>query len=108
MLDVILTSCPPDQAQMLADSLVAQEVAACVSILPGAVSTYRWQGALQRDAESLLLVKVPTELRHACMAALKAVHPYTVPELVVLQASEVSASYLAWALQVTAATAPPR
>ena len=102
MLDLILSSCPPDQAQAIADALVSRQVAACVSIVPGALSTYRWQGAVQHDAESLLLIKVPSEHRAACLAALQQVHPYAVPELVVLSATEVGAAYLAWAREVTA------
>jgi periplasmic divalent cation tolerance protein len=104
LLDLILSSCPPEQAQAIADALIERQVAACVSIVPAALSTYRWQGAVHHDAESLLLVKVPTELRAACLAALQEVHPYTVPELVVVSAAEVGAGYLAWAREVTAAS----
>ena len=100
MLDVILTSCPPAQAQRIADELVERHVAACVTLLPGAVSTYRWQGKVQRDQETLLLIKVPTERTAACVEALKQAHPNTVPEIMVLPAGDVAASYLAWAREV--------
>ena len=97
-LVVILTSCPPDRADAIATHLVEGRHAACVSALPNAQSTYIWQGKLQREVETLLLVKVPREGLDACLAALTAVHPYAVPELLVLPAERVNAGYLAWAL----------
>lgn len=104
-LAVILTSCAPAHADAIAAHLIEGQFAACVSALPGAVSTYRWQGQVQREAETLLLIKVPQRALDACLAALTAVHPYEVPELVVLDAAQVNASYLAWAVAMT--SAPP-
>ncbi len=101
MLSVIISSCPPDQAQRIADALLEQRVAACVSALSGVTSTYRWQGQLQRDPETLLIIKTPTDQVSACMAALQAVHPYSVPEMVVLAADRVSEAYLQWAIAET-------
>ncbi len=101
-LCVVLTSCPPDRADAIAAHLIDGHFAACVSVVPGAVSTYRWQGQLQRETEALLLVKVPQPSLERCLAALTAVHPYAVPELVVLAAQDVNASYLAWAMAMTA------
>jgi periplasmic divalent cation tolerance protein len=105
-MHVILSSCPPDVAQKLADALVEQRVAACVTILPGATSTYRWQGAVQHDTEALLLIKVPLERTTDCIAALRQLHPYDVPEIIVLAAKDVAASYLAWARAACEVTAP--
>ncbi len=107
-LFVILTACPPEHADAIATHLVTGQHAACVSALPGAMSTYRWQApgqaeaTVQREAETLLLVKVPQHALDRCLAALQAVHPYDVPELVVLPAERVSAPYLAWAVAMTA------
>lgn len=101
MLSVILTSCPPDHAQKIADALVQQQVAACVQAIPGVRSTYRWQGAIQRDDETVLLIKTPCARVQACMAALQAVHPYEVPEMVEIPAGQVGAAYLAWAVGAT-------
>ncbi len=96
-LFVVLTACPPDHADRLADALIAGQHAACVTALPGARSTYRWQGAVQHEVETLLLVKVVAAQLDACLAALETLHPYEVPELVVLPAERVNAAYLAWA-----------
>ena len=98
MLHVILSSCPAAAADAIARGLVEQRVAACVSALPGAVSTYRWQGAVQCEPETLLVIKAPEETLEACMAALVALHPYDVPEVVAWPAQRVADSYLAWAL----------
>ncbi len=99
-LFVILTSCPAAAADGIATHLVEGQFAACVSALPGALSTYRWNGEVQRDQETLLLIKVPEPALDACIAALEAVHPYEVPEIVALPAARVNASYLAWARQM--------
>jgi periplasmic divalent cation tolerance protein len=60
------------------------------------VSHYRWKGALQRDAERLLLIKTRAERVGALRAALGELHPYEVPELIVLQIAAGHAPYLAW------------
>ena len=95
---VILSSCAPDQAQVIADALVEGRMAACVSILPGALSTYRWQGKVEHDSESLLLVKVPQTGVQRCVEALIEVHPYEVPEVLVLPVEAANQAYADWAV----------
>lgn len=99
---VILSSCPPDKAEAIASALVERQVAACVSVLPGAVSTYRWQGAVQREAEHLLLIKVPESGLERCVALLTEVHPYEVPEILALPVAHANASYAQWAREMVA------
>ena len=99
---VILSSCPPDKAEAIATALVERRVAACVSVLPGAISTYRWQGAVQRDTEHLLLIKVPAEGLARCIEVLSEVHPYEVPEILALPVDHANASYADWARQMVA------
>lgn len=101
MFSVILSSCPPGQAQAIADALIERRVAACVSALPGVLSTYRWQGTLQRDGETILLIKTTTDQVEPCMQALREVHPYSIPEMVELPASRVWEAYLNWAISET-------
>ncbi len=79
--------------------------AACVNIVRGVRSVYRWQGRVHDDAEALLIVKTTRASLPRCLAALAAAHPYDVPEIVVLTPGEVSTAYDAWA---RATTAPPR
>ena len=101
-LYVIVSSCPAHAADAIAQGLVQARVAACVIALPGARSTYRWQGQVAHEAETMLLIKVPRAQLEACMAALRALHPYEVPEIVALPAAAVDAAYLAWAQQACA------
>lgn len=98
-LYVIVSSCPADVADAIAQGLVERRMAACVSALAGARSTYRWQEQIQQETETLLLIKVPRAQVDACAKALQDLHPYEVPEIVILPASGVAASYLAWAQQ---------
>ena len=95
---VILSSCAPDQAKLIADALIEGRMAACVSILPGASSTYRWQGKVEHDSESLLLIKVPQTGVQRCVEALVEVHPYEVPEVLVLPVEAAAKAYAEWAV----------
>jgi len=97
MLHVMFSSCPAAVADAIARGLVERRVAACVSALPGAISTYRWQGEVQCEAETLLVIKVAEEQLQACMTTLAELHPYEVPEVIAWPAPHVAATYLAWA-----------
>lgn len=94
---VVLCTCPPADAERIARGLV-EKGAACVNILPGVRSIYVWQGAVQDDAESLLMVKAAEDRLPALEAALKELHPYELPEWVVLGVDEAltSPAYRAW------------
>ena len=95
-LVVVLTSCPDDeQAEAIARVMVEARVAACVTVLPAAVSYYRWRGALERSLERHLVVKTTRGQVPALEAFLAAQHPYEVPELLVLTADGADA-YAAW------------
>jgi periplasmic divalent cation tolerance protein len=94
---VALTTAGSDaDAERLARALVERRLAACVNVVPRVVSHYRWKGALQRDEERLLVVKTRAERVGALRAALVELHPYELPELVVLQVAAGHAPYLAW------------
>lgn len=94
---VILCTCPPADAERIARGLV-ERGAACVNILPGVRSIYAWQGKLCDDAESLLVVKAAAERVDALRAALPELHPYELPEWVVLPTDETltSPAYRDW------------
>ncbi|MGY0505626.1 divalent-cation tolerance protein CutA [Luteimonas sp. e5] len=94
---VCLNTCPGrDSAERIADALVEERLAACVNIVPGLRSTYRWQGRIERDEECLLIIKT----RSACLAALRtrlvALHPYELPELIAVKAADGLPAYLDW------------
>jgi len=85
-----------EDAERIARSLVEKGVAACVNVVPGVVSFYRWKGRLERDAEVLLVIKTLGERFEALKAALLAEHPYEVPELVALPITAGHERYLEW------------
>ncbi len=97
-----LCTCPDAaSARTIADALVAERLAACVSRLPGLQSTYRWQGAIEHDEEVLLVIKTRSERLDALTARVQALHPYELPELVAVEAAGGLAPYLAWVAEQT-------
>ena len=95
-LVALSTVASAEDAERIARSLVEQGVAACVNVVPGLVSFYRWQGRLERDAEVLLLIKTRGERFADLKAALLAEHPYEVPELVAFPIADGHDRYLEW------------
>ena len=95
-LRVVLSSAPPGEALRLASALVDAGAAACVSVVPGVRSVYRWQGAVRRDRESLLVVKTTRGALARCLRTLAFEHPYEVPEALVLEPSSALAAYGRW------------
>ncbi len=85
-----------DEAERIARALVERRLAACVNVVPGVVSVYRWRGAVERSGEWLLVVKTSTRRLEALRAALVTLHSYEVPELVAIRIDGGSAPYLAW------------
>ena len=102
---VVQCSCPDaESAERIAHALVGERLAACVQALPGVASTYRWQGEVQVADEVLLLIKTSRARLEALKARLPDLHPYDLPELIVLDAVDGLERYLHW---VEAETAPP-
>lgn len=101
---LLVSTAPPDVAEALAHRLVEEHLAACVNLVPGVRSVYRWQGAVQDDPETVLLIKTVPDRVDAVRTRLLSLHPYEVPELLVLHPMGGHAPYLAW---VQAATAGP-
>ena len=100
---LLLTTLPFDaDADAFASALVDERLAACVSVLPEMRSVYRWQGAVVRAAERQLLVKTTRGRITAIAARLRTLHPYDVPELLVVPACDGGEAYLAWVRQCTA------
>jgi len=93
---VVTTVDSSEAAQGIADGLVADRLAACVNILPGVTSVYRWQGSVAVAEEWLLLIKTTAERQAACLAGLAALHPYDVPEAMVFDVAAGLPAYLAW------------
>jgi periplasmic divalent cation tolerance protein len=98
---VLLTALPgQEDARRLARMLVEEKLAACVQILP-IESFFFWEGKVQNEGEVLLFIKTRTALFDAAMLAIKAAHPYAVPEIVGWPFSAGHQPYLDWIDQVT-------
>ena len=97
-----LCSCPDAaSARAIADALVNERLAACVSRLPGLESTYRWQDRVEHANEVLLLIKTAAERLEALTARVQTLHPYELPELIAVEAAGGLAPYLAWVADQT-------
>lgn len=96
-LVLVLTTMPDDhRAEELARTLVDERLAACVNVHGTMRSTYRWQGRLACDPERQVVIKTARARLPDLEARLRALHPYELPEFVVLSAETGSAAYLAW------------
>lgn len=105
---LILSTCPDaDTAQRLARILVEERLAACVSLLPGGVSTYRWQGRVEQATKVQLLAKTPADRRDTLMARLAELHPYELPEILAVETAASLPAYLDWVTAETRTDASP-
>ena len=93
---VLTTVARAEDAERIAEELVGRRLAACVNVLPGVRSIYRWKGGVERDEERLLLVKTRADRFLALREALLALHPYEVPEVVAVPIEAGSEPYLRW------------
>ena len=94
---VVLVTCPTRAvAWRLADALVKRRLAACVNVLPGMESTFRWQGKVDRCRETLLVIKTTARRFPQLRAAVRTLHPYDVPEIIALPIVAGHAPYLRW------------
>jgi periplasmic divalent cation tolerance protein len=102
---LLLSNLPDrDSALRLAHGLVEQRLAACVNVLSPCTSVYRWKGAVEAAAEVPVLIKTRASLYPALEQALRALHPYELPELIAVPLSTGLAGYLEW---IAAETSPP-
>jgi periplasmic divalent cation tolerance protein len=94
---IVLTTLPADaDAAVLARQLIGERLAACINALPVMTSIYRWEGAIQEESERQLVIKTSAARVEALQARLHALHPYQVPEFIVLQAAGASSRYAQW------------
>ncbi len=94
---LLLTTCPDaTSAERISQTLVSEGLAACVGRLPGLHSTYRWQGRIEQAREYQLLIKASFRHKDALMERIVALHPYEVPELLILNVDDGLPAYLHW------------
>jgi len=94
---VVLSTCQTDkEARTIARGLVEKKLAACVNIVPGATSIYRWKGAVEEAAEFVLVIKSRRDLFPSLRTELAKMHSYEVPEVIALPIVDGSEEYLGW------------
>ena len=95
------TAGSPDEARRIATALVSEQLAACVNVIDNIHSIYRWQGAIESAAESMMLIKTRATLLPAIELRLRDLHSYDVPELVAIPIRLGAQPYLDWLLAST-------
>lgn len=93
---VLITTGSRDEAEAMAGALVRELLAACVNILPGVTSVYRWEGEVQQDQEWLLVAKSHSEILDRLIQRVTELHSYQVPEVLALPVVGGSPTYLRW------------
>ena len=99
---LVLTTLPVDaDAASFAHALVDERLAACVNLLAPMQSVYRWQGQVQQEAERQVLIKTARHRTIALWDRLRELHPYEIPEFIVLSIADGSDAYLRWIGEMT-------
>ncbi len=95
---IVALSTAPDEAtaRRMARQLVEESLAACVNLLPGVASIYRWQGKIEDAAECMMVIKTTRAAWPRLLERLPELHPYEVPELIACDVRDGHAPYLAW------------
>ena len=93
---IFCTAGSDENARLIAHTLIEEKLAACVNILPGVNSVYRWEGKVVEEGELLLIIKTRGELFGQVEKRIKELHTYDVPEVIALEIKEGSADYLDW------------
>jgi periplasmic divalent cation tolerance protein len=94
---IVLCTVPDEAAaQRIASALVAEQLAACVNIVPGITSVYRWKGAIENATELLLIIKTTAAVYTRLQDRIRALHPYELPEVIAVSLDQGLPDYLAW------------
>ncbi len=104
---LVISTCPDMEcAQEIASAVVGASLVACVNILPGATSVYRWQDQIEQAQELVLLMKTTAEAYPALETAIQDLHPYELPEIIAVPIEAGLAGYLDWIDLTTVAPSP--
>jgi len=93
---ILSTTDTAELAQKIASALVETHAAACVNIIPGMRSIYRWEGKVCNEEECLLLIKSSRENFETVRATIRQLHSYQVPEIIAVPITDGDRNYLAW------------
>lgn len=101
-LSIVLVSMPDaEKASLMARGLVEQRLAACVNVLEGVRSFYKWKGEICEDPEVLLLIKTRRALLEPLIQSIRSLHPYELPEILALDVSGGLSEYMSWVMEET-------
>jgi periplasmic divalent cation tolerance protein len=89
------------EAEKAGRALIERALAACVNILPGMISLYRWEGTVERGEEVVMIIKTRASLAEAVRAAVKEMHSYATPAIMVIPLESVDSGYFEWMLAET-------
>ena len=98
---IVLTTVPKSAAEELALRLVEERLAACVNVQPPMTSTYRWKGRVERQEECQLVAKTTASRVEELERRLRELHPYELPEFIVIEPAAVGSGYAAWVREQT-------
>lgn len=99
VITVLCTAGTEENAYKLAETLINENLAACINVVPGVVSFYKWKGTLNRDQEWLLIIKTVEELFDQLEKRIKELHEYSIPEIIALPVEHGSKEYLQWVVE---------
>lgn len=101
---IVLCTFPSvETARQIGTALVEKQLAACVNLIPGVESIYRWQGRVESAAETLAVFKTSDASYQEFARELATLHPYEVPEIIGIDPAAVAESYAGWVLEQTRA-----
>jgi periplasmic divalent cation tolerance protein len=95
-LIVLVTVPNVEEASRIADALVGARLAACVNVVSGIESVYRWEGKVARDSEVLMIIKTTDDRYAELEGQIKSLHSYTTPEVIAIKIERGSEAYLKW------------
>ncbi len=96
---LVLVTCPEGKSEGIARALLESKLAACINIIPQVKSCYHWQGKVQQDNESLMLIKCPSDNYRALEESVLDMHPYELPEIITVSVAGGLTDYLNWVLR---------
>lgn len=99
MMCLVVCNCPQSEGARIARQLVEEHLAACVNVVPGIRSVYRWKDRVWDEEEETLFIKCAEDVWPALRERLESIHPYDVPEIIRCTIQDVNAPYLEWVLE---------
>lgn len=93
---LITTFADQEAASATVRQLLEERLIACGTLLPGSISLFRWQGKIEEASEVIVLMKTDQERSARCMERLRELHPYDLPEIILLKPEAVSGPYATW------------